>query len=166
MRGLAQWRVKAGNVKAGTRDAAQDPSFGCTVCVFTHVCHKWLTDLLDLWFWQICSWRNSSSSPSTQQTTVQTCGFGMLMIPSSSGNTGGRNSASSWNTSTGFTATSNSQWNKKVMAAFLFLTLRCSDRRTEPFPAVYTASPRTRTGTCTALPSTTPRSSPQSTAPS
>ena len=30
-------------VKAGTRDAAQDPSCGCTVCVLTHVCHRWWT---------------------------------------------------------------------------------------------------------------------------
>ena len=43
MRGLAQRRVKAGTVKAGTGDAAQDPSCGCTVCVLTHVSHKRLT---------------------------------------------------------------------------------------------------------------------------
>ena len=35
--------MKAGTVKAGTRDAAQDPSCGCTVCVLTHVCHRWWT---------------------------------------------------------------------------------------------------------------------------
>ena len=41
VRGLAaQRRVKAGTVKAGTRNAAQDPSCGCTVCVLTHVCHR------------------------------------------------------------------------------------------------------------------------------
>jgi hypothetical protein len=78
--------------------------------------------------------QSSSRPPLPQQTTAPRCGSGIWMTPSSSGSTGKTTFNSSWTTSTGFTAASISPWNKRGMAAFRFLMLRCPEGRMAVLP--------------------------------